>query len=143
MPNNSETTWYETFFRNAPSWVTDEPLAIFTQSYDGLTCNYGVKYNGRSFERVDIKKTGKKGLVFHLGGDEHTVIQLPKLDTRNGLLMTPLDNLEYLFDEDYTAQTFETQKIKHEVWCAMKFKMGADIKEMKKVVCNDMFLTRS
>jgi hypothetical protein len=71
----------------------------------------------------------------------HVTNVVPVSPIKKGVMMTPLKNLQYLYNEAKLKAALRAKEDKFNVWVGGKYVLGAGIDDLSKVYVNDDFMT--
>jgi hypothetical protein len=119
-------------------------ILVSFKTYNHFRMNYHNEYKNSAVEEA-IMNSNFMGSRFHLGAGKTYVIPFAGMGTDDAVIMTPLENLAYLYDTESAFQTLDIQKqgFKHKILGRMP--LGFGIRRMTDKYCyvNDRLIATS
>jgi hypothetical protein len=146
LGDNTMTAQLTSLYQRIPQAIRKKPLALIMcdNKNDAYDTNYQTVFQRNALSKIDIGGKGiVKGRNFHLGNDRHFTVPHTEWNAPNGVMITPLDNLEYLRNETNALESMECQKIKHVAWFSAVINAGFRIVNPKLVVMNDQLFANT
>jgi hypothetical protein len=130
----------ENMFEAARDEDQESGVAIITpfKTYNYYGADFRTKFGNALVEEI-LRDSTYTGAKFHMHGNVTKVVPVSPL--KKGVMMTPLKNLEYLYNEESLKKALVAEKDKFNVWVGGKYVLGAGIDDLSKVYLNDDFIT--
>jgi hypothetical protein len=119
-------------------------ICVSFKTYNDYLSNYHREFQTAPVELMVMGST-YAGIRFHLGAGNSYVIPFAGNGSDDGVAITTLDNLAYLYDVDMAVGTFEVQKQGFQTWILGKLPIGFGIRRLTKQYCvvNDRLIATS
>ena len=130
----------ESMFESARDEDQESGVAIITpfKTYNYYGSDFRTKFGNSLVEQI-LRDSTYTGAKFHMHGGVTNVV--PVSPIKKGIMMTPLKNLQYLYNEEKLKQALRAKEDKFNVWVGGKYVLGAGIDDLSKVYVNDELVT--